>query len=388
MALPTDRSPSDPADDPAAHAADHNTLAGLHNSFEGTTPASFETAGAVSTHAGAADPHAGYLKESVISGLATPAIALGTAAAAGSTLTPIRSDSTIAAFDATAPTVIEPDDAAAAGIINFAARRDHGHGIVAAVAGASTFADAAAEGSATSFARSDHKHSREANPVTAHEAAADPHTGYLKESVISGLATPAIVLGSSAAAGSTLTPIRSDSTIAAFDATAPSTQAFGDAAVVGAVAFAARRDHKHAMPAGMSASLITNEAWATYTPTLLQSATVTKTVTYARWVRLGRTIHFALKLVVTGAGTAANPVRVGLPVAGLQATDNTMGQGYIFDSSAALLYRAIVTPADADEVFMSPTNSDVSNVLGATLFTAGLAVGDVVVCAGTYEAAS
>ncbi len=43
--------------------------------------------------------------------------------------------------------------------------------------------------------------------------------------------------------------IRSDSTIAAFDATNPTTQAFGDAAAVGTAAFAARRDHKHAMMA-------------------------------------------------------------------------------------------------------------------------------------------
>ncbi len=62
-------------------------------------------------------------------------------------------------------------------------------------------------------------------------------------------ATPSIALGSSAAAGAASTAIRSDSTIAAFDATAPSTQAFGDAAAVGTAAFAARRDHKHAMPA-------------------------------------------------------------------------------------------------------------------------------------------
>ena len=63
------------------------------------------------------------------------------------------------------------------------------------------------------------------------------------------LATPAIVLGSTAAAGAAATVIRSDSTIAAFDAVAPSTQAFADAAAVGTAAFAARRDHKHAMPA-------------------------------------------------------------------------------------------------------------------------------------------
>jgi hypothetical protein len=62
-------------------------------------------------------------------------------------------------------------------------------------------------------------------------------------------ATPAIVLGSSAAAGAAATVIRSDATIAAFDATVPVTQAFSDAAATGSAAFAARRDHVHGMPA-------------------------------------------------------------------------------------------------------------------------------------------
>lgn len=62
-------------------------------------------------------------------------------------------------------------------------------------------------------------------------------------------ATPSIALGSSAAAGAASTVIRSDSTIAAFDATVPVTQAFSDAAATGSAAFAARRDHKHGMPA-------------------------------------------------------------------------------------------------------------------------------------------
>ena len=65
---------------------------------------------------------------------------------------------------------------------------------------------------------------------------------------VPSFATNAVVLGSAAAAGVASTVIRSDDTIAAFDATAPSTQAFSDAAAVGTAAFAARRDHKHAWP--------------------------------------------------------------------------------------------------------------------------------------------
>jgi hypothetical protein len=59
--------------------------------------------------------------------------------------------------------------------------------------------------------------------------------------------TPAIVLGTAAAAGSIDEVIRRDATIVAFDATAPSTQAVGDAAATGSAAVAAHRDHKHAI---------------------------------------------------------------------------------------------------------------------------------------------
>jgi hypothetical protein len=103
-----------------------------------------------------------------------------------------------------------------------------------------------------------------ANAVPTHEAAGDPHTGYLQESVISALATPAIVLGSAAAAGSGTTPIRHNATIAAFDATNPASQVPGDAAVVGTAAFAARRDHKHAMGiVGVQAKRVASTALTT-----------------------------------------------------------------------------------------------------------------------------
>lgn len=67
--------------------------------------------------------------------------------------------------------------------------------------------------------------------------------------------TPAVVLGAAPAAGSSDSPLRADCTIEAFDATAPVTQAMGDAAGAGAAAKAARRDHQHGMPSfGASAS--------------------------------------------------------------------------------------------------------------------------------------
>lgn len=61
--------------------------------------------------------------------------------------------------------------------------------------------------------------------------------------------TPALTLGTTNTAGVATTFIRTDDTILAFDATVPSTQAYGDAADAGVATVAARRDHKHAMPA-------------------------------------------------------------------------------------------------------------------------------------------
>lgn len=62
---------------------------------------------------------------------------------------------------------------------------------------------------------------------------------------VPSFATPSIALGATAAAGAASTIIRSDATIDAFDTTDPAATVPGNAAVVGTVDFAARRDHVH-----------------------------------------------------------------------------------------------------------------------------------------------
>lgn len=129
--------------------------------------------------------------------------------------------------------------------------------------------------------------------------------------------------------------------------------------------------------------------WTDFTPTLTQNnVAVTKTVTYARWTRAGRLITVGGRLAVTGTGTASQAVRVGIPVNILQTNDTVVGQGWIFDSSASAVHRAFMIRAAAAELFFSPANSTVADVLGVTGFTAALASGDVVVYSASYEAAS
>ena len=58
-------------------------------------------------------------------------------------------------------------------------------------------------------------------------------------------ATPGLTLGTANSEGAASTVIRSDATVAAFDATVPTTMTYGAAAAAGSAAVAARRDHTH-----------------------------------------------------------------------------------------------------------------------------------------------
>jgi len=90
--------------------------------------------------------------------------------------------------------------------------------------------------------------------------------------------TPAITLGTTNTAGTSTNYLRRDDTILVFDATSPTTQAFGDAAAVGSATVAARRDHKHAMMAAPTS--VTGNAGTVTNATLTTALTVnTGTVT-------------------------------------------------------------------------------------------------------------
>lgn len=126
-------------------------------------------------------------------------------------------------------------------------------------------------------------------------------------------------------------------------------------------------------------------AWTSFTPTLTQSATVTKTVTYAKYARVGRTIVVVVDLAVTGAGTAANAVLIGLPVTA-SATGLTIGSGLLYDTSTGGTYRATCEISTTTTVMLRGSTSTALDALGTGVFTAALAAGDIVRYCATYEA--
>lgn len=130
-------------------------------------------------------------------------------------------------------------------------------------------------------------------------------------------------------------------------------------------------------------------AWTSFTPTLTQSVTVTKTVTYARYIKIGRLCAFYLNLAVTGSGTASNVVVIGLPLTAGQTDSMIIGSGFILDTSVSTLYTGTCSTASTTTFTMFPNSTDGNtNSLGARVFTAGLASGDSVRAFGIYETAS
>lgn len=108
-------------------------------------------------------------------------------------------------------------------------------------------------------------------------------TGSAAQAILSG-GTPSLTLSTSNSAGSATTALRTDATIAAFDATAPVTQAFGDTAAAGSAGVAARRDHTHGMP---------KAAW-----TFFETVTLDGTSTSSNTLPTGTSVY---KLVFDGA---------------------------------------------------------------------------------------
>jgi hypothetical protein len=122
----------------------------------------------LSTHEGAADPHTVYERES------QKGVANGYASLDGSGLVP----------DAQIPAAIARDSELHAQL-HASAHLSGGNDAIFAetVPTTAAFGDTAAQGAdATKVAKLLHRHGMPANPVTAHEAAGDPHTGYQRES--------------------------------------------------------------------------------------------------------------------------------------------------------------------------------------------------------------
>ncbi len=78
-------------------------------------------------------------------------------------------------------------------------------------------------------------------------------------------------------------------------------------------------------------------AWTNWTPTVTQSASISLTNNYARYIRIGKTVVVQASLTLTSAGSAGNIIYIGgLPVAPANSS-NLLGNFY-FQSAGIVFY--------------------------------------------------
>jgi hypothetical protein len=78
--------------------------------------------------------------------------------------------------------------------------------------------------------------------------------------------------------------------------------------------------------------------WETYTPTLTQGVTVSKTTVVARYCQFQKTVIVNIMLNPTSTGTVGSALSVGLPIAARANNNQIVGTGYIYDNSPQFTY--------------------------------------------------
>ena len=131
-----------------------------------------------------------------------------------------------------------------------------------------------------------------------------------------------------------------------------------------------------------AAELNTAGEFQTYTPTWTQSATITKTVNWARYTQLNKFVYVSMKMTASSAGTASNNILVGLPVTA-SANNWSLGTAQIVDESAT---PDLLTPLLV--VYNSSTTATFyqTQVAQAIPFRETIASGDILYAQFVYEA--
>jgi hypothetical protein len=131
-----------------------------------------------------------------------------------------------------------------------------------------------------------------------------------------------------------------------------------------------------------AAELNSAGAWQDYTPTWTQSATITKTVNWARFMQLNKLVQVSIKMTASSNGTSAEPVLIGLPV---NASSNNLIMGTAHFSTSEQITARFCLYNDASTIRFSTGLSQSINL--STSFTTQVVSGNVVHLQFAYEAA-
>jgi hypothetical protein len=137
-----------------------------------------------------------------------------------------------------------------------------------------------------------------------------------------------------------------------------------------------------------AAELNAGTIYQDYTPTWTQNVAITKTVNWARFTRFGGLVVASIQMTATGAGTASNTIKVGLPV-NASANNFLMGVCQVVDESSTpdgAFHIYAVYDTASTIAFMNSNGGSAADasVRFGNSFT--LAAGDIIRINLTYEA--
>lgn len=126
--------------------------------------------------------------------------------------------------------------------------------------------------------------------------------------------------------------------------------------------------------------------WTSFSPTVTQSGTVTKTNTYCKYKSYGGTVEVVAYLSVTGSGTTNNAITVSLPVTAVTSTALVIGDASVDDSGTGSYPGIVVINSTTTVKFLPADQTSVSQFIGQ-LPNFALASGDIIRFSCRYEAA-
>jgi len=120
-------------------------------------------------------------------------------------------------------------------------------------------------------------------------------------------------------------------------------------------------------------------AWTSFTSTITQSVTVTKTVSYSNFIKQGRMITWNFMFVATSSGTAAQQLKLTIPVTAAAATPANLVIG-----GASILNGGTNNPVSA----VLDSTTSMSFFVAGGYWTTQIVSGNNINGSVTYEAAS
>jgi hypothetical protein len=132
------------------------------------------------------------------------------------------------------------------------------------------------------------------------------------------------------------------------------------------------------------------EAWTSYTPTLTQGVTVTKTVQYAKYTIVNKIVFVSVALAITGAGTPNSVINISLPVTAATGGGSfgaPIGAGGFFDLSALAQYSGTVGQNGTTSMWMFADIASAGGSLFGQFPAVTCANGDSVFFNAIYQAA-